>query len=73
MGLFQSAPGTSAGRYTAAYGAVCASEEVSIRARHECRAIRGSTLDDNIEAIVSIRARHECRAIPRAHPEHVPP
>ena len=37
---------------------------VSIRARHECRAIPGPGWNSSNSLAVSIRARHECRAIP---------
>ena len=62
--MFQSAPGTSAGRYDLRGDISPDLRGVSIRARHECRAIpKVGTTEGSVYA-VSIRARHECRAIP---------
>ncbi len=45
------------------------SDVVSIRARHECRAMLPAAVGDARHVLVSIRARHECRAMPGAEKE----
>ena len=62
---FQSAPDINAGRST--HRRTVQALRVSIRARHQCRAIRVPVKQCRL-ADVSIRARHQCRAIPAVTP-----
>ena len=62
--LFQSTPDIAAGRSLITDASTQAKIDVSIHARHRCRAIHGVFVDLFFLTNVSIHARHRCRAIP---------
>ncbi len=62
--MFQSAPGTRAGRCHKFFDAIISILPVSIRARHACRAMLKAGKNCTSPILVSIRARHACRAMP---------
>ena len=66
--MFQSAPGTCAGRCRNAKNR-SSCRRVSIRARHVCRAMPARSVVLGVCDFVSIRARHVCRAM---HSSDVP-